>query len=323
MQASSLEHLEWIGDPRVSVALLCLLSSVLLAQLIHASFLQKPTDSAEVRRKLHRLRSNPSNRPSNIDYQEKWVPNSRGVLIYRQLFIPRGPFKAVIGLFHGFGDHSSSQSSIVTKLLDKGYAVVAMDHEGHGQSDGLHVHVTDLKLLAQDAADVVLDEMRHQAAFVGKPLFLFGESMGGAIAFHVSTSSKLKDYLHGIILSAPMVDIAPETRPSWLTEKILEQVSRLFPTLAITPLPDIAANAFKNQALLETIRNDPLSYRLKVRLGSALAMKNAVEELSQSMHHLSCPVLILHGEDDRVSSATYLLPTLKLRMIACCHCYCS
>jgi acylglycerol lipase len=237
---------------------------------------------------------------SNIDYQEKWVPNSRGALIYRQLFIPKAPIKAVIGLFHGFGDHSSSQSSISSKFTDAGYAVVTLDHEGHGKSDGLHAHVTDLKLLAADAADVVLDEMRHQAAFANKPLFLFGESMGGAIAFHVSTSDKLKDYLKGIILSAPMVDIAPETRPSWLTEKILEQLSHLFPTLAITPLPDIASNAFKNQDLLHTIKSDPLSYRLKVRLGSALAMKNAVEEISASMHRLSCPVLILHGEEDKV-----------------------
>jgi acylglycerol lipase len=175
-----------------------------------------------------------------------------------------------------------------------------MDHEGHGKSDGLHAHVTDLKLLAEDAADVVFDEMRHQAAFAGKPLFLFGESMGGAIAFHVSMSAKLKDYLKGIILSAPMVDIAAETRPSPLTEKILEQFASLFPTLAITPLPDIASSAFKNREMLHIIKSDPLSYRLKVRLGSALAMKNAVEEISASMHHLSCPVLILHGEEDKV-----------------------
>jgi hypothetical protein len=71
--------------------------------------------------------------PKDIDHIRKWVPNSRGMLLCRQIFVPGGYVKAVIGICHGFGDHSQDfLTELAIKFCRCGFAVICMDAEGHG-----------------------------------------------------------------------------------------------------------------------------------------------------------------------------------------------
>ena len=71
--------------------------------------------------------------PADIEHTREWIPNSRGMLLCRQRFIPGGYIKAVIGLCHGFGDHSQNfLTELAIKFCRCGFAVIVMDAEGHG-----------------------------------------------------------------------------------------------------------------------------------------------------------------------------------------------
>ena len=77
--------------------------------------------------------------PDNIDYINEWLPNSRGALLYRQQLIPHGHVRGVIGICHGFTDHTNSfHTELAIKFCENGYAVVMMDAEGHGLSGEMY-----------------------------------------------------------------------------------------------------------------------------------------------------------------------------------------
>ena len=50
---------------------------------------------------------------------------------------------AVLLVAHGFGEHSGRYENVVSHFVPLGYAVYALDHRGHGRSDGGRVAVLD------------------------------------------------------------------------------------------------------------------------------------------------------------------------------------
>jgi hypothetical protein len=76
-----------------------------------------------------------------LQYIHEWLPNARGALLFRQQLIPSGPLNGVVGICHGFMDHTNSfHTELAIKFCEKGYAVVMMDAEGHGLS-GMYMHI--------------------------------------------------------------------------------------------------------------------------------------------------------------------------------------
>ena len=58
---------------------------------------------------------------------------------------------------------------------------------------------------------------------------------------------------------------------------------------------------FKNKLITIEAKKDPLSYRKKPRLQSAVSMMRATDFIALNMEALSTPVCILHGEADEVT----------------------
>jgi len=50
--------------------------------------------------------------------------------------------RAALVLVHGLGEHSGRYQNVVTPLLDTGISIWALDHRGHGQSDGQRGHIS-------------------------------------------------------------------------------------------------------------------------------------------------------------------------------------
>ena len=93
--------------------------------------------------------------------------------------------KAVIAIQHGMAEHSARYAAFQDALAGRGYASVAHDHRGHGNtrapdagighfaaSDGWSRVAEDARFVANEA------KRRHPDA----PLFAFGHSMGGIVA---------------------------------------------------------------------------------------------------------------------------------------------
>lgn len=213
--------------------------------------------------------------------------------------------RAVVGMCHGFGDHSNgSMVDVAVKLVGEGYAVLLMDVEGHGLSDGLHCCLHDVKRAAADLGEYFADQMSSHGALRGKPFFLYGISMGGAVAFNISTMRECKavqDILTGVVLCAPMVKVSDELKPPDIVVRTLSLLARWIPLAPITPIPNVVDRCFKDPRALQRALEDTLTYRGQPRLRTALAMLEATDDISARMGDLRLPVLILHGGDDTVT----------------------
>src|SRR3546814_17600923 len=51
-------------------------------------------------------------------------------------WLPPGDPKAVVLLAHGYAEHAGRYDPVAARLTAAGYAVYAVDHWGHGRSDG-------------------------------------------------------------------------------------------------------------------------------------------------------------------------------------------
>lgn len=100
------------------------------------SYMRRNHDEPDERRRRYYLKSKSQVIPHTIDYNREWTPNSRGMLLFRQQYIPNSiPIKGIVGICHGFGDHSQDfLTDLSLKLCESGYAVLSMDAEGHGYS---------------------------------------------------------------------------------------------------------------------------------------------------------------------------------------------
>ena len=121
----------------------------------------------------------------------------------------------------------------MTSCCRPAHCVVAVrETAGHGQSDGLLALVEDFDRLVGDVA-AYFDTVR--ASYPDLTPFLYGESMGGAVALKVSFLRP--NAFQGAVLAAPMVKIADEMKPPQCVIDLMVRLSRRYPTPALTPVP--------------------------------------------------------------------------------------
>lgn len=260
----------------------------------------RPHDEAKERRKRCKHIGYPIPK-EGLTHSYGWFQNSRGMLIYHQEYIPTGEVKGVVGFCHGFGTHSHSFCrEVCLRYVKRQYAVIAYDAEGHGFSDGLHCYVEKIQDIAADVSQYFESQML-KPEFKDLPLFVIGESMGGAVAFNLSTSCSVQHVMKGLVLAYPMVRISDDVKPPEYVIHILTFLSHFFPYAPIVPIADLSKFSFKRiERRLENIRN-PLQYHGMPRIRTALAMRAATEDIDNRMEELKLPVFILHGEADKVT----------------------
>lgn len=98
-------------------------------------FIKRNKEESDERRRNYfkKFQENNQQINENINYNREWLPNRRGMLLFRQQFIPKTYIRGIIGLCHGFGDHSQEfLIDLAIKFCHSGYAVISMDVEGHG-----------------------------------------------------------------------------------------------------------------------------------------------------------------------------------------------
>ena len=95
------------------------------------------------------------------------------------------PFRGIVQISHGVGEHARRYKSIAKKLQKQGYDVYANDHRVHGQSVKSNVH-----LGFYDGEDYFADaifDMRKLTEIIkkehpNKKIILFGHSMGSLLS---------------------------------------------------------------------------------------------------------------------------------------------
>ncbi|KAG5085125.1 hypothetical protein JHK82_052522 [Glycine max] len=241
-----------------------------------------------------------------IKMEESYEKNSKGLEIFCKSWLPSASKpKAAVFYCHGYGDTCSFFfEGIARKLASSGYAVFAMDYPGFGLSEGLHCYIHSFDGLVDDVIEHYskikdLVYVAENPEFHSLPSFLFGQSMGGAVALKIHL--KQPKAWDGAILVAPMCKIADDMVPPKFLTHILIGLANVLPKHKLVPNKDLAEAAFRDLKKREQTAYNVVAYKDKPRLKSAVEMLKTTEEIEQRLKEVSLPIFILHGEADTVT----------------------
>ena len=226
-----------------------------------------------------------------MKHEEGFFKGVRDHRIYYQYWLPEGEAKAVLLVVHGLAEHSGRYENLVHYFLPRGYAMYAIDHLGHGRSEGTRMYV---ERFTEYTDTLVLFRKMVRNWHKKKPVFLVGHSMGGLIG-----ALYLLDHqgdLAGAVLSGPAVKV-PDNIPAAaiFAGKVF---SALAPKLRLVALD--ANGVSRDPEVVRAYETDPLVYRGKMtaRLGSE--MLKAMRSVGSQASRITLPLLILQGSIDRL-----------------------
>lgn len=198
-----------------------------------------------------------------------------------------GESRAAVLVVHGLAEHSGRYEQTGSILAATGLDVTGLDLRGFGASGGRRAYVQSWAVWLDDVEDRLV---ALRSGTDGRPVVLFGHSMGGLVCLTYAESDRAQPDL--LVLSSPwLADGLPEWRRS--AARVL---GRLVPTLSV-------ANGFDGTTLSRDpsvgaeYRVDPLAHhRTTVGLGREvlLAQPRALADLGS----LRVPTLVIHGGAD-------------------------
>lgn len=122
-----------------------------------------------------------------IDVSEYFFPSSDGsTSIHVTEWKPtEKQIRGIIQIAHGVAEYGQRYDAFARFLCIHGFVVVANDHLGHGQS--IHPHYPRLYFGEQNGWWYAVDDLeilrqKITQKFLGKPIFLFGHSMGSFLS---------------------------------------------------------------------------------------------------------------------------------------------
>ena len=203
----------------------------------------------------------------------------------------KDPPRAVLIALHGFNDYSNFFAEPGAFLATRGIASYAYDQRGfgaapgHGLWPGIDALSADLKTFARLVRD------RHP----GTPLYLLGESMGGAVIM-VATADRDAPEADGIILAAPAV-WGRVTMP-WYQRLVLWIGVRLMPGAKVTG-QGLKITPSDNIEMLKALGRDPLVIKA-TRVDAIYGLINLMDRALELSARLKGPALILYGQKDEI-----------------------
>ena len=211
-----------------------------------------------------------------------------GLAIFWQAWLPAGDPRAVVVIAHGAGEHSGRYEHVAARLRREGWAVYALDHRGHGRSEGPRALIDRMRHTVADLQTLVgLTRARHRDA----PCFLLGHSMGGTVALRY-TITHGQD-LRGLILSGPLAAIEDAPAALRALVPVLSALAPRMPLLAVDP-----QLVSRDPAVVEAYRSDPLVHHGKLPARTVAELATAVASLPDSVGAITTPTLIAYGTAD-------------------------
>lgn len=218
-----------------------------------------------------------------------------GLRLFWRGWLPAGP-RAVLVIVHGLAEHSGRYGPTAAYFSERGFAVFAFDHRGHGQSPGRRGHVGSFGEFRWDLA-AMLAEAR--ARVPGAPVFLLGHSQGGLVVLdHVLDDPR---GLAGAVVTSPLLGVHPAQRaPAWLA-LLARALSVVWPTVPFPNRIDPACLS-RDTAVGAAYMADPLvSHAVSPRWFTSV--NKAMARVHEAAPRLTLPTLLLAAGEDRIVDA--------------------
>lgn len=226
-----------------------------------------------------------------MNTQTQGFTNTDGKHIHTHSW-PVANAKAQVVIVHGLGEHGGRYQELAGSLNQRGYSCHALDHQGHGESEGKPGYIDNFTIFVNTVADFIT---RVKAQSPGLPCIMIGHSMGGVIACNT------------LIDHPKLVDICALSGPALATDEAIGPVQRLI----LTGLSALAPKAkvfsvdptlvSSDPNTVEAYRNDPLVLSGKgcVKLITEI-LKAAKRALAQA-DQITVPMLFMHGGADALA----------------------
>jgi acylglycerol lipase len=226
-----------------------------------------------------------------------------GARLPLRYWLPDGPVNAVVLGLHGFGDYSHGLDIPARQWATHGIATYAYDQRGFGAAPGHGLWPGEGKLVA----DAILATRLLRQRYPGRPLYLLGESMGGAVAVLAAAgapASIIDDTagpkpvadIDGLILSAPAV-WGRATMDFW-PKAVLFVGVRLVPDMVVTGR-GLRILASDNIPMLRELGRDPLVLKGS-RVDMVYGLVNLMDDALAAAPRLPTPTLLLYGAHDQL-----------------------
>ncbi|KAJ9125851.1 hypothetical protein QFC24_002635 [Naganishia onofrii] len=226
------------------------------------------------------------------------------------------------------GSCSARYAPHLRTFLDVGFRVIVPDMPSYGRSTGIHAHLPDPHMLTaavyavlQDVVRVDLRNGKQQ-----REVFLSGASMGGwTILYYLITYPSTTDVtkiatsgtdesaesepkheqefrpkIAGAFVMCPLVNVAPASRPNILVEGLARVIVKFAGSLPLAEA--VRGNVSDDPRVEEEFRQDPLTYKGKLRASTGLSLLHGLNHLSKRAEEITLPIRIVHGDHDRATS---------------------
>lgn len=208
-------------------------------------------------------------------------------------WMPEDRPRAVVLALHGFNDYSAAFDGAGPFLAARGIATYAYDQRGFGATENPGIWPGTATLVSDLGAAARLVRGLHPDV----PLYLLGESMGGAVVMLALTGPEARALdVAGTVLVAPAV-WARETMPGY-------QQAALWLTLRLLPWFPVSGNGLgilpsDNLPMLRQMARDPLVLKQN-RIDTVDGLVVLMSEAFAAAARFDVPALILYGDKEEV-----------------------
>ncbi|BBY80988.1 lysophospholipase [Mycolicibacterium pulveris] len=214
-----------------------------------------------------------------------------GVRIVYDVWTPDTEPRGVVVICHGFGEHARRYDHVAQRFGAAGLLTYALDLRGHGRSGGKRVYLRNIGEYTTDYRTLVGIAAREHPDL---NRVVLGHSMGGGIVFAYGVEHP--DEYTAMVLSGPAVyahDMVSSPRIA-----LAKVVGAILPGLPVEQLETEAVS--RDPEVVAAYMADPLVHHGKVPAGVAKALIKVGETMPQRAAKLTSPLLVVHGEQDKL-----------------------
>lgn len=227
------------------------------------------------------------------------------VRVWQPASLHPAPVRAVVLALHGVDDSRDAWELPGPVLAAHGIAVYAPDQRGFGAAPGRGQWPGTDRLVDDVAEMVRLVQATHPAL----PVFVIGESMGGAVALCLAARPDHPP-VAGFVLLSPAVWSSAQMSP--LMTASLWTASTFLPNWKLTgrelPLHVLASD---NRAALYRLSYDPLTLK-ETRADSLRGMVALMTRAAVAAPQVRGPVLVAYGAHDQLVPAAAMAASWRL-----------
>jgi alpha-beta hydrolase superfamily lysophospholipase len=231
-----------------------------------------------------------------MEHAEGTFRGLKGLDLYYQRWLPADKPRVLLLVAHGWAEHSGRYMNLVDYFVPKGYAVYALDHRGHGKSEGARGYVKRFSDYLDDLGTFI-EIVRKERGDL--KIFLVGHSVGGTIA--IAYTALHPDKLAGLILSGAYLHTGSSLSSgrAALMIPFARILSKVAPRMGVSVLD--ASAICQDEAVVDAYVNDPLVYRGKITCRLGAETLTTSRNLPAQMRKITLPILIMHGTADKLS----------------------